>query len=544
MTAKATVTTEAPVGKVPPTPDRTNGWSAVVFAVAAVVALPLLLWFGRHYWFFLDEWWGLNRSEAWHPSYLDGHNGHWLTLTRLQYRATFQLFGLRTYLPYQIPTVVAHVLTAVLLRLAARRCGVRGWIATTVGIAFLLFGAGWENIMWGWQSNTTGSLVFGFALFLLADGSLEVTRRDWLGLALGIVGLMTSAAFVGIVAGLAVTLLLRRGLRVAAFYTLPLATIYGAWYAAYGTESTDVPFRLTGRTLWFVARMSWAVFDALAQGPVGLVLLALAAAGLATALHRAVQTRDRAEAALPAGLTVAWLAFAGLTALGRAEVPITAASYASSRYVHVGAALFLPVAALGAERLAARRAVLGALALIPLAIGVPGNIDLLADPNPGFTGGRNVVLAMARSPYLDDVPPGTMPMRFDVGYGVIIEVPLTTGWLSRQADAGRVPEPSKPTPRLDLTVAGQIVLSQTRGGNAGAGCPRMTAGVPLTLDRGDQLRFDGAVNVVVKDGADTSLPLPYNSRNGSVVRALAGPLDLVVVPAPGARPRLCPPPPG
>jgi len=305
-----------------------------------------------------------------------------------------------------------------------------------------------------------------------------------------------------------------------------------------------VPFRLTGRTLWFVARMSWAVFDALAQGPVGLVLLALAAAGLATALHRAVQTRDRAEAALPAGLTVAWLAFAGLTALGRAEVPITAASYASSRYVHVGAALLLPVAALGAERLAARRAVLGALALIPLAIGVPGNIDLLADPNPGFTGGRNVVLAMARSPYLDDVPPGTMPMRFDVGYGVIIEVPLTTGWLSRQADAGRVPEPSKPTPRLDLTVAGQIVLSQTGGGDAGAGCPRLTAGVPMTLDRGDQFRFDGAVNVVVKDGADTSLPLPYNSRNGSVVRALAGPLDLVVVPAPGARPRLCPPPPG
>jgi len=304
-----------------------------------------------------------------------------------------------------------------------------------------------------------------------------------------------------------------------------------------------VPFLLTGRTLWFVARMSWAVFDALAQGPAGLVLLALAAAGLATALYRAAQTRDWAEAALPAGLTTAWLAFAGLTALGRAGVPVTSASYASGRYVHVGAALLLPVAALGAERLAARRAVLGALALIPLAVGVPGNIDQLAHPNPALAVGRNTVLAMAHSPYVDEVPPDTMPMRFDIG-PVVIAVPLTTGWLSRQADAGRLPEPPKPTPGLDLMVAGQIVLSQSGGGDAGAGCPRLTAGVPMRLHRGDQLRFDGAVNVVVKDGADTSLPLPFNSRHGSSVRALAGPLDVIVAPAPGAPARLCPPPAG
>ena len=90
--------------------------------------------------------------------------------------------------------------------------------------------------------------------------------------------------------------------------------------------------------------------------------------------------------------------------------------------MHVGAALLLPVAALGAERLAARRAVLGALALIPLAIGVPGNIDLLADPNPAFTGGRNAVLAMAHSPYIDDVPPDTMPMQIDIGHGARVKV--------------------------------------------------------------------------------------------------------------------------
>jgi hypothetical protein len=31
-------------------------WSARVFVVAVVAALPVLLWFGRDHWFYLDEW--------------------------------------------------------------------------------------------------------------------------------------------------------------------------------------------------------------------------------------------------------------------------------------------------------------------------------------------------------------------------------------------------------------------------------------------------------------------------------------------------------
>ena len=63
------------------------------------------------------------------PGYLDAHNGHWITVVALDYRLNFRLWGLGTYLPYQVPVVAAHLASAVLLRivmLRGRRPGVAG----------------------------------------------------------------------------------------------------------------------------------------------------------------------------------------------------------------------------------------------------------------------------------------------------------------------------------------------------------------------------------------------------------------------------------
>jgi len=537
VTAVGTVTGETPARYGARESPRAGRWPAVVFGVVVVAALPVWLWFGRDHWFFLDEWWGLARSKAWDPGYLDGHNGQWSTLTRLQYRLTFELWGLRTYLPYQVPVVLAHLVVAALVRQVSIRCGVRGWIATAVAVAFVFFGSGHENVLFGWSSSMTGSLVCGLGLFLLADGPPAVTRRDWLGLLLGVVGLMTSSVFMGLVVGLGVATVLRRGLRVAAFYTIPLTATYVAWYLRYGSDSAGAPLQLTRRTLWFVGRMFWAVFDALAQGGVGAALVVLAGVGLATALYRTVRTGDRTEAALPAGLCVAWLAFSGMTALARAEWPFTQSAYGASRYVHVGAALLLPVVALGIERLARRHAVVGAIALVPLAVGVPGNVDRMVDTPVEFTGGRDAVLAIAHSPYVDDVPPDTMPLQV----GALGGLPVTAGWLEREAAAGRIPEPEGSDPVRDLTATSKLVLVQDAGADDGAGCPPLSEGVPLALRRGDQLRFDGAVTVTVTGDGQVSFPRSFDSRGGSAIRALAGPVDVVVRPAPGLPVRLCTP---
>src|SRR4029453_13728361 len=309
----ATVTDQATlVADAPPAeevsrrrPGVVDRWSVWVFAAAVVAALPLLLWFGRDHWFYLDEWQILGADGVTRTGYLDGHNGHWITLLRLEYRLTFELWGLRSYVPYQVPAILGHLASAVLVRQICRRVGARDWIATAAALAFLFFGSGRENMTLGFQGSLTGSLICGFGMLLLAEGPKTVTRRDWLALGLGVVGLMTSSVFVAVLVGFGITTLLRRGVRLAAFYTVPLGAIYMAWYAAYGDES-GLPVKLTDETARYFRRVLWAVLDALARGGVGAVLLALMVVGLAGALLRARRFHRWADAALPVGLCAAW----------------------------------------------------------------------------------------------------------------------------------------------------------------------------------------------------------------------------------------------
>jgi hypothetical protein len=535
MTQQASLVAQAPPA---PVASRRGGreepWSARVFAVAVVVALPLLLWFGRDHWFFLDDWWALTRDGLTRPGYFDDHNGHWSTLLRIDYRLNFELWGLRTYLPYQVPVVLAHLGAAVLVRQVMRRLGARGWIATVAALAFLFFGTGRDNMVFGFQFSQTGSVVCGLALFLLADGPRSVVRRDWLALGVGLLGLMTSAMFLAIAVGFGVTTLLRRGVRVTVFYAVPLGAVYAAWYLRYGRDGAE-PLQATGRALRFAGRMFWAVFDALAQGRVGALLVVVAAVGLVAALHRGWRSGEWAEAALSLGLAVSWMAFAALTAMARANNALTADSHDSGRYLHVSAALLLPLVAAGAETLARRRAVLGAAALVPLAVGAPGNIDRLTHTDPILRGTPQLVFAMAHSPFVDDVPPDTRVLRS------AIQVPLTAGWLARQADAGRVPEPDGADPAQDLTATGRLVLDQQAGSAGPPGCPQLTAPRALTVQAGDQIDFTGAIRVTATDGADESQPLRFVSRDGSVIHTLAGPVDVVVRSAPGEPARVCAP---
>jgi hypothetical protein len=513
-------------------PSRSERWSATVFGVAVGVALPLLLWFGRDHWFFLDDWWVLTRDGLTGPGYLDGHNGHWITLVRVDNRLIFEWWGLRSYLPYQIPVVLAHLAAAVLMRQVTLRLGVRAWIATAVALAFLFFGSGRENILWGHEVGATTSLVCGFGLFLLADGGRSVTRRDVLGLAVGVLGLMTWGSFPAILFGFCLTTLLRRGARVAAFYGLPLGAIYATWYVRYSNVKSSA-LEPTQATFRFAGKMLWGVFDALARGGVGVVLLVVAGLGLLMAARRAWRSRAWAALALPLGLAAAWAAFAGLTSLARAVY--LPDSYRSERYLHIGAALGLPLVAAGAEALARRRALLGAAALVPLAIGLPGNLDLLSHTKPILRGNPELVFATAHSAYIDDVPPDTPVL------GGPIEIPLTAGWLARQVDAGRVPEPAGADPVRDLDAAAQLVLAQG-GEPAGVdACPQVTAPQAVTLREGEQIRFAGPINVATTNGARESHPLPFDSRAGAVVGARAGPVDVVLRPALGQELRVCVP---
>ena len=522
MTATAT--------RPPPAAVRAGGgWSRRVFVAGVVVAAPVLLWAGRDHWFFLDEWLVLQRDGLTAPGYLDAHNGHWITVVALDYRLNFRMWGLDTYLPYQVPVVAAHLASAALLRITMLRVGVRGWLATGAALVFVFLGSGRDNVTFGFQISMTGSLLAGLALLLIADHPGPVTRRDGVGLLVGVVGLMTSSVFVALLVGVAVAVALRRGLRVAAFYAVPLGLVYGAWYLRYGAGNGD-PLRLTGNTLRFVARMLGAVFSSMTAGGVaGAALAAVAVVGVSTTVQAARRTGEWRQAALLVGLVAAWLVFAGLTALGRAEAVATAASHGTSRYVHIGVALFLPAVAAGVERLARWRAAAGALAVLLLVVGVPRNLDRLFETDPLFLSGidlfgpdsEEIIEAMAHADDVGEVPPGHVIATAEP------RLRITAGWLARHAADGRIPRPDDPTPEIELTAASILVLDP--GAPAGnAPCESVEPGAVVTLAAGDEIRFEGMVQVTVTDGDHAGRPRPFTSESRSAIRALAGPVDLVV----------------
>ena len=516
----------------PPAEDLRTGegrWPRRVFVAGLVVAAPLLLWFGRDHWFFLDEWLVLQRDGLTDPGYLDAHNGHWITLVVLDYRLNFRLWGLDTYLPYQVPVVAAHLASAALLRIVMLRVGVRGWLATGAALVFVFLGSGRDNITFGFQISMTGSLLAGLALLLIADHAGPVDRRDLVGLLVGVVGLMTSSVFVALLVGVGVAVLVRRGPRVAAFYAVPLGIVYGAWYLRYGAGEGD-PLRLTGNTLRFVARMFGAVFSALTAGGVaGAVLVAVAAVGIVAAVQAGRRTGEWHAAALLVGLLAAWLVFVGLTALGRAESSVTADSHGASRYVHVGVALFLPAVAAGVERLMRWRTVAGVLAGLLLVVGVPRNLDRLADTDPLFGSGidlfgadsEQIIEAMAHSRAIGEVSPDHVIATAEP------RLQITAGWLARHAADGRIPTPADATPEIELTATSILVLDLAAP-TASAPCTPIEPGDEVTLEAGDEIRFDGVVQVTVVDGDEAARPRPFTSADRSAVRALAGPVDVVV----------------
>jgi len=517
------------------TGQRVDRWSLVVFVVVVVLAVPLLLYLGRDQWFRADDWYVIGDGADSLDGYFAAHNGHWVTVVTIAHSVSYRLWGLHTYLPYQVPVVLAHVGSAVLLRILMRQLGVRGWIATAGALVFVFFGSGSLNIFFGFQISETGSVFCGLAYFVLANRDGPIDRRDWLALAVGLVGLMTSAVFVPMVVGVGVAVLIRRGPRLAAFYTVPLGLVYGVWYLLYGHEDSVMSFSAPGDALRFVARMLTGTFTALAGSDVAGIALGLLVLGtLGTISARALRTRQWTPLALPAGLIIAWVVFAGLTALARAS---WIGAPDAGRYLHITAALFLPLIALGTEHVARRNVLVGALPILLLTAGLPTNLDRLVNRNPAVVlGSRDAVVWLAHSEYIDDVPPDLEPIPAG-----LTGLPVTAGWLSREANAGHIPEPAEPDAAKQLSAYGLLALRQEWIEDV-PNCPPAGANrLALTLADGDRIVFEGDLRIRVRDGQDLSNPLTFQGLFGGSIGTELGPLDLEIRGVAGKPPRLCEP---
>lgn len=435
----------------------------VTFGVVEVASLPLLAFWGRRWWFWADDWDFLAARTGGNLGDLfRAHYQHWTTLPVVAYRLLWLAFGLRTYLPYQLLVIVAHLVAAALLRVVMRRAGVHGWVATLAAGVFVFFGSGAENILIAFQITFVGSLVFGLVQLLLADHDGPIDRRDWFGLLAGLAGLMCSGVAITMTIIVGLAMLLRRGPRVALLHTAPLAAAYAIWSGLRPKSLGASVYRSQSllQVAKFVVIGFEAAFGRLAQVPgLGLALVALLIVGSVGAYRARGASALRSRLAVPAALLVGAVIFLLMTGVFRSGQPgpITNAigvgpeRARESRYVYIVAALALPALALAAEAVIRRWRLLAVPVVVLFLAGVPGNIRQLERyTNQSIVDRRRFRTAVLEAPRLPlaRVLPAALPPAPPSNFEG-----LTLGWLVRSLPSGRIPKPGY--------VSGTYIANQT-----------------------------------------------------------------------------------
>jgi hypothetical protein len=509
--------------------STSEGVAIGVFAGVELTALVLWLVLARSLWFYYDEWDFLATRKAGNLGDLfRPHNEHWQTVPILVYRGLYGIFGLRTYLPYQLLIVLLHLAAAALLFVIMRRAHVRTWIAVAAASSFALFGAGSSNIVRAFQIGFTGALVFGLAHLLLADHDGRIDRRDWLGLLAGVLGLMTSGVAVAmtIVVGLAV--LARRGWRAALFHTVPLATCYLAWFLAIGRRHYQTTRPGASVMLRFVATGLRGTYRAMGQLPgVGLVLAVVLVVGLTLAYVERHRSGRGTELAAVGALLVGAVLFLVVSGAGRAA-GFGPEFARASRYLHLVAAMTIPALAVAADALTTRRRWFFPVAIALFVVGIPGNVRSLADTSRKAAvldqATRRLITSLPRDPLTHAVPRKVRPEP-------LFAHEVTVGWLLDAAAQHRLPE-SRRLSAAEIA-ADNFRLSFVQRPRAARpdACKPVTRPVSVTLRKGDVLGlYDNPISVRPDNGRllVPSIPLFFKPADGSSIVVLrnAGPVHI------------------
>lgn len=329
LPVRSAASAEVPTRRRASLPDRGVLILAATWFLVVGFAVLWLDRLGEGRTFFFDEWnfvvggWRLEPD-----TFLAAHNGHLSIVPASVFYAMFETVGLDNYRAFRLLGIIVHVsvATAVMLYVRRRLGSLAGLGA---GIAILLLGTGWQNILWPFQIGFMGSVLgFVVALLLLERRSFaaDVGASACVAIALGCSGVGVAVAG----AVLVETLLTRPWRRW--WVALGPLFFYAIWYLAYGesqAESTNVdaiPNYVSTSGSAAIAGLYGLSLDwgRLAFG----VLLGLL---VAKVLHR--RGLPARVLALLAMLTAFW----ALTALSRGQLGDPGAS----RYVYVGAVVIV-----------------------------------------------------------------------------------------------------------------------------------------------------------------------------------------------------------
>lgn len=209
----------------------------------ALVALLIaggafLLWEARDVVFNNDDWTLLmDRRGHGLDVFLDPHNEHLIAAQVAIYKLLLQVFGATSYTPFLATAIALHLaVTALVYLYACRRVG--PWAALVPATLVVVLGAAWNDLVWAFQMGYYGSVAAGVGALLALDRRSRA--GDVAASVLLVVSLLFSSIGVGMVAGAAVDLLLRRredGLRRLFAVLAAPVVLYGLWYLVYGEGS-------------------------------------------------------------------------------------------------------------------------------------------------------------------------------------------------------------------------------------------------------------------------------------------------------------------
>ena len=347
--------------------DKGANWA---FRCALAMSAVVYFIIGRNQWFVRDDWaFVISRNATrtnfgWQTWLFEGQDGHWMSIPILIWRGIQNVFHLGSYWPYLIPNLLLHVAMVLLVRQICRRIGVSAWTTTLVCALLLVFGSGWDNLVFAIQITYNLSIVCFLAQALLIDHDGPADRRDALGAILGVVGVMSSGFGPIFVVGMAILVALRMRWKAWLIAVVPQALACAWWFLFWGGDA--VAERMPGprsQIPAFVVRGVVAGFEGLVgiTSLGGFVLFATAA----VCLWRGHGWRTQSL------LLSLWLTIVVMfAAIGLERIGFGVISAGSSRYVHVVGVLIAPAfaVAIDALRRVSREALWGGWLLLCVSI--------------------------------------------------------------------------------------------------------------------------------------------------------------------------------
>ncbi len=167
----------------------------LLLVAALILGGVTIAHFGWSWSFFYDEWGTIFfRRSGGIDAFLAPHNDHLQPTVIAVYRVLFPIFGLRTYHPYQLVAIAAHLtLVGLVFAYAKQRIGT--WAALLAVLPLLVLAYAWQILFWAFEMGFTFSLIALLAI-LMSNRPAVVAGATALALASSGVGVAVAAAAV------------------------------------------------------------------------------------------------------------------------------------------------------------------------------------------------------------------------------------------------------------------------------------------------------------------------------------------------------------